>query len=273
MRAPAAALITFLLLSVPPPAASQQLQPAEVLEAVGIDQRLGARLPAGLRFRDESGAEVRLVDYFGDGPVILMPVYYECPMLCSVAIEALVAALKTLDLEVGEDFDVVTFSIDPGETPAMAAAGERRALARYGRDPSVAAGGWHALVGDQQSIGELTAAIGFRYLYDEDRDEYAHVSGVMVLTPDGRLARYLYGVTYSARDLRLALVEAAGGGIGSVADQVLLLCFHYDPVSGRYGFAIWSAIRVLGLATVILLGSGVWLMLRRERRNEEGTDG
>lgn len=264
-RLPAALLAAICLATATPVAAQKQMEPAEVLQTVRIDQRLGEQVPLGLRFRDGSGKPVRLGDLLGDKPAILAPVYYECPMLCGVTMEGLVGALKTLDLNVGESFDVITVSIDPRETPELAAANEADAIRRYSRDAERTADGWHALVGDADSVESLTEAIGFHYIYDAQRDEYAHAAGIMLLTPEGKLARYMYGIAYSGRDLRLGLVEASEGLIGTIADKVMLLCFHYDPVTGRYGFAIWSAIRILGAATVLLLAGAIMIMLRRER--------
>jgi protein SCO1/2 len=265
-RLTAALLAAICLATAVPVAAQQQMEPAEVLQTVRIDQRLGEQVPLDLRFRDEAGNSVRFGELLGDKPVILAPGYYDCPMLCGVTREGLVGALKTLDLNVGESFDVITVSIDPRETPQHAADSEADAIRRYRRDPERTADGWHALVGNSDSIEQLTEAIGFHYLYDEQRDEYAHAAGIMLLTPDGQLARYMYGIAYSGRDLRLGLVEASEGRIGTIADQVMLLCFHYDPVTGRYGFVIWSAIRMLGAVTVLLMAGAIVIMLRRERR-------
>lgn len=248
------------------PVTAQTLQPRQVLDAVGIDQRLGAQLPMDLPFRDARGRAVTLAELFGERPVIVVPVYYECPMLCGETLRGLVGTLRTLELDLGADFDVVTVSIDAGETPAMAAASEADQLQRYGRDAARSAAGWHALVGDAEAVAALTERLGFRYLYDPQRDEYAHVSGIIVATPNGRVARYHYGFAYSGRDLRLSLVDASQGSIGTLADQVLLLCYHYDPVTGRYGLLIQTVLRLLGLAVVTGLAGLIAALLYRERR-------
>lgn len=251
----------------------QQMQAAELMQQVGIDQNLGATLPAGLTFTDSEGRDVRLGDLFGDRPVILALVYYECPMLCTVTTEGLLSALRPLGLEPGKDFDVVTVSIDPGETPQVAAAKKAAYVEEYGRHREGAAGGWHALTGDAGAVAALADAVGFRYVYDEERDMYAHAAGIVVVTPGRELARYFYGVVYPTRDLRLALVEASGGTVGNVADQVLLLCYQYDPVKGKYGFVVWGAVRVLGVVTVLALVGFIAVMLRRERRGDTSDSG
>ncbi|MGD8328396.1 MAG: SCO family protein [Acidobacteriota bacterium] len=271
-RTQAALALLLLGVSCPAIAAAQDLQINDVINSIGIDQHLGAELPGDLSFRDEAGKTIALGDLFTDRPVILVPVYYECPMLCDVTLDGLTGALKTLDLNVGEDFDVITVSIDPGETPELAAANEKKSLERYGRGGATSAAGWHALVGDPAAVDTLMKKIGFRYVYDEGHDQYAHASGLMVVTPGRKLARYLYGVEYSGRDLELSLTEASQGTVGSLADQVLLLCYHYDPTTGRYGLVIWNVIRLLGFAVVVLLGTSIAVMLRHERNQQEATD-
>jgi protein SCO1/2 len=268
------AMLGLLLVCVAHPAiaAAQDLQINDVINEIGIDQHLGAVLPGELSFRDEAGKTITFGDLFVDRPVILVPVYYECPMLCDVTLDGLIGALKTLDLQVGEDFDVVTVSIDPGETPELAAANEEKSLERYGRGAATSAAGWHALVGDPDAVDALMKKLGFRYVYDAGHDQYAHASGLMVVTPQRKLARYLYGVEYSGRDLELALTEASQGTVGSLADQVLLLCYHYDPTTGRYGLVIWNVIRLLGLAVVLVLGTSIALMLRHEHNQQEAAD-
>jgi len=248
------------------PAGTQQVAAADLMQQVGIDQNLGAELPAELTFTDSEGTEVRLGDLFGERPVILALVYYECPMLCTVSTEGLLSALRPLSLELGEDFDVVTVSIDPGETPDVAAAEKATYVEEYGRHHEGTGDGWHALTGDAEAIAALADVVGFRYVYDEQRDMYAHAAGIVVVTPARTLARYFYGVVYPTRDLRLALVEASGGAVGNRADQVLLLCYQYDPVKGKYGFVVWGAVRVLGVATVLALAGFIVVMLRRERQ-------
>lgn len=248
---------------------AQGLTAQELSARVGIEQMLGASLPSDLSFVDESGRSVRLADYLDGKPLILSLVYYECPMLCGVSMEGLIRNLKVLGLEVGTDFEIVNVSIDPGETPEIAAGKKADYLGRLGSsDPAVAAG-WHTLTGEQEAIDALARAVGFRYVYDPETDEYAHGAAIIIVTPDGTLSRYYYGVTYPARDLRLGLVEAAGGGIGSLTDQVLLLCYQYDPVSGKYNFAIWAALRTAGVLTFVILMIFILTNLRRERAAPE----
>ncbi len=236
----------------------------ELLKDIGIDQRLNEMLPLDLPLRDESGRTVRLGDYFGRRPVILALVYYNCPMLCTQVLNGLVGALNVMSLDAGRDFDVVAVSFDARETPAMAAAKKDAYLGRYKR-PNAAAG-WHFLTGDAASIDRLTKAAGFRFRYDEKRDQFAHASAIMVATPDGRLARYFYGIEYAPRDLRLGLVEASAGRVGTPVDQILLYCFHYDPASGKYGAVIVNIIRLAGATTLVLLGLSLWMMSRRRAR-------
>ena len=241
----------------------QPLDPT-VGEQIGIDQRLGEQVPLDLAFRDESGAEVRLEDLLGGRPAVLSLVYYECPMLCTQVLNGLLRSLRVLSLDVGGEFDVITVSIDPGETPALAAAKKKEYVRRYGRDG--AAAGWHFLTGTRERIEELAGAVGFRYEYDPETDLYVHASGIMVLTPGGELARYFYGVEYAPKDLRLGLIEAAEERIGNAVDQVLLLCYQYDPTTGKYGLVILNSLRVAGAATVAVLAALVIGWIRRERR-------
>lgn len=265
-RAPIRAAVLLALAALAP--AQRVVAPADgtfdPLRDVGIDQRLDARLPLELAFRDERGVERRLGELLDGRPAVLVFVYYECPMLCNLVLNGLLRALRVLDLDVGDDFDVLVVSIDPDETPELAAAKKASYLEQYGRDG--AARGWHFLTGEEPAIGALAAAAGFRYAYLPERDEYAHGSGLSVVTPDGRLSHYLYGVEYSARDLRLALVESGRGRIGSLADQVLLLCYHYDPRTGKYGLAILNGLRLAGGMTVLGLALLVARLVRRERR-------
>ena len=238
----------------------------DLQQRIGIDQKLGDQLPLDLRFVDSEGNTVHLRDYFGEKPIILSLVYFDCPMLCTQVINSLLRAMNVLSFGAGTEFDVLTISIDPGETPELAKAKKIEYLKNYrGREGST---GWHFLTGDQQQIEQLAAAVGFRYEYDEPTDQYIHASGIMVLTPDGKLARYFYGIDYPPRDLRWGLVEAADGAIGNPVDQLLLLCYSYDPMTGKYGLYIRHSLRIGGLATVLALGSFIFVMLRRERRGE-----
>jgi protein SCO1/2 len=236
----------------------------ELLTEVGLDQKLDAQVPLGLPFKDETGRDVRLGDYFGERPVILTLAYYECPMLCTQVLNGLTSALGVLTFTVGEEFEIVTVSFDPRDTPALATAKKAAYIERYHR--AGAERGWHFLTGNERSIEALTKAVGFRYAYNASIDQYAHVTGIMVLTPEGRLSRYFYGIEYGPRDVRLALIEAAGRKIGTPADQLLLYCFHYDPKSARYSFAIMRFVRAAGVATVLAMVAGVLVLRRRERR-------
>lgn len=233
------------------------------LDEVGIDQRLNAQVPPALAFRDESGRAVALGDYLGRKPIILSLVYYECPMLCTLVLNGLVRALRVLPFDAGKEFEVVTVSFDPRDTPALAAKKKDAYLGEYGR--AGAAAGWHFLTGDAHAIERLARAVGFRYTYLPDAKQYAHAAAIMVLTPEGRLARYFYGVDYSPRDLRLGLVEAARGEIGSAVDAFLLYCYRYDPHSGKYGAIVLNVVRLGGVVTVLALVVFVVAMRRREQ--------
>jgi protein SCO1/2 len=233
------------------------------LREIGFDQNLNQHVPLDTSFRDESGRAVRLGDYFGYRPVVLVFAYYECPMLCTQVVNGLASALGVISLKPGVDFEVVSVSFDPRDTPDVAAARKAHALERYKKDAP--GDGWHFLTGQQPEIDRLTKAAGFRYVWDEPTKQFAHPSGVIVLTPDGRLARYLFGIEYGPRDLRLGIVEASEGRVGNPADTLLLYCYHYDPMTGRYGFVIMRALRVAGIATVLALAAFIVAMIRRER--------
>jgi protein SCO1 len=235
----------------------------ELLNEIGLDQKLDTQLPLDLRFKDETGRDVRLGEFFGKRPVILTLVYYECPMLCTQVLNGLTSALGVLKFSVGEEFDIVTVSFDPKETPELAAGKKAAYLERYNRPG--AGKGWHFLTGDEKSIAALTKAVGFRYAYNASIDQYAHVSGFMVLTPGGKLSRYFYGIEYGPRDVRLAVLEAADQRIGTPVDQLLLYCFHYDPKSARYSLAVMRLVRAAGLTTVLALAAGVFVLRRREQ--------
>ncbi len=228
-------------------------------------------MPLTLEFRDETGRPVRLGDYFGERPVVLALVYYECPQLCPMVLNGMVKSFRTLRFDVGQEFEVVTVSIDPRETPAIAAKKKDQLVRQY--DRAGAARGWHLLTGEKGAIRRLADAVGFRYFYDPETELYAHAAGIMVATPKGRLARYYYGIEYSGRDLRLGLVEAAENKIGSVVDEVLLYCYHYDPTTGKYGLVIMNVLRVAGLATVLAIGIFLFVSLRWERRQRKLSNG
>lgn len=236
-----------------------------LLDKVGIDQRIGQQLPLDLTFKDDTGREVRLGEYFtGARPVVLALAYYECPMLCTQVLNGMTGALKTLSFDAGKDFDVVVVSIDPKDGFRMAAAKKIAYLEHYGRPQT--AGGWHFLTGTEASIKPLAEAIGFRYAYDTNLKQYAHGAAIYVATPKGVVARYFLGIDFAPRDVRLALVEASHNVLGTVADKVLLLCYHYDPATGKYGAAIINAVRAGFIATVSGFLVFLFVSLRSERR-------
>jgi protein SCO1/2 len=242
-----------------PPAAERP----KILSDVGFDQHLGDTVPLDAVFRDESGQAVKLGDYFGKRPVVLSLAYYECPMLCTVTLNGLASALDVLSFDPGRDFEIVNVSFEPKETPALAAAKKAAYLHRYKRPG--AAGAWHFLTGDAAQIRRLTDAVGFKYAWDEQTKQYAHAGGIMVLTADGRLARYLYGVEYAPKDLRFAIVEASQGRILSPVDRLLLYCYHYDPTLGRYGKSVMALLRVAAVLTLGGLGAMIFGLRRRDR--------
>ncbi len=239
------------------------LSPPQLAD-VTFKQRLNEKMPLDIMFKDETGRDVALGDYFGERPVVLAFVYYSCPMLCTQVMNGISSALTALPFKPGQDFDVVLVSFDPRDTPAIAAEKKRTHLEYWSSEQ--AGGAWHFLTGDEASIRRATSAAGFSYRWDEPTGQFAHVSGVLVVTPDGRLSRYFYGVEYSPKELRLALVESGEGRVGSVIDELLLFCYHYDPESGRYGVIVMNLIRLGGVLTLIAMGSFMLLMRRRDAR-------
>jgi protein SCO1/2 len=233
----------------------------KILEGVGLEQLLGQQVPLDLEFTDETGRAIRLADYFGRRPVILTLNYYDCPMLCTLELNGLVSALRTMSLTAGKDFDIVTVSIDPTEGSELAARKKHEYVHSYAR--LEAETGWHFLTGRQDQIERLAAAVGFHYNLDAATGEYAHAAGILVLTPDGRLSRYFYGVEFAPRDLRLALVESSGGKIGTLADMLLLFCYHYDPSEARYSLAALGAMRAGGAISLIGLAALVFTLGRK----------
>lgn len=233
-----------------------------ILREIGFDQHLGDSVPPDITLRDENGKSVRLGDYFGKRPVVLSLNYYSCPMLCTVTLNGLASALDVLTYTAGKEFEVVTVSFDPKEKPELAAQKKKVYLQRYKRPG--AAEGWHFLTGDAPDIDRLTKAVGFRYAWDAETKQFAHPAGVVVLTPEGKIARYLFGIDYAPKDLRFAVIEASEGRIGTPIDQVVLACYRYDPMTGRYGAAIMRMIRVGGVLTLLALGGFITVMLRRE---------
>jgi protein SCO1 len=262
------ATIILALLSVP--ALAQRMTqgvlspPANVrppgLKNVGIEQRLNEQIPPQLVFRDEAGNAVRLADYFGRKPMILNLVYYQCPVLCGEVLSGLESALRVMKFDVGKEFDVLTISFDPRETPEMAAKKKSEFLKRYGRPG--ADQGWHFLTGPKESIGALTKAAGFQYEYIDKTRQFAHATAVMVLTPGGKISQYYYGVEFAPKDLRLGLIQASGNKIGTVVDQVLLYCYHYDPATGKYGAIVSRILQLAGAVTVIIMGVFLTVMIR-----------
>ncbi len=249
----------------PSPARADDNRPIP-LRSVAFEQKLGEQVPLDLEFRDEAGKVVRLGDYFGKKPVILTLVYYTCQDLCPLLLDGLVRTLRPLSFDIGKQFNVVTVSFDPRDTPAFASAKKQDFVQRYGRPG--AAQGWHFLTGQSSAIQRLTKAVGFRYTYDAQTHEFGHATGVILLTPHGKTARYFYGIDFSPRDMRLGLIEASENKIGSPIDQLLLFCYHYDPTTGKYGIIITNVIRLAGIATVLILGTFIGVMLRRERKNK-----
>lgn len=258
------ALLLSTLLLAQSTTSFDPVQRFDPTQDVGIDQRLGESVPLDLEFVDEAGRTVRLGEYFEDGPVVLALVYYECPMLCTLVMNGALRTLRAISLDAGTDFQLVTVSIDPREGPELAAEKKDQYLAQYDREG--AEEGWHLLTGDEESIRELAEAVGFRYVFDEEADQYAHAGGIVVLTPEGRLSHYFYGVEFPPRDVRLALVEAADGTIGGLADKVLMLCLSYDPTTGRYGWAVMGTIRASGILLVAGIAFFVVRAVRRERK-------
>jgi protein SCO1/2 len=240
------------------------VDPLDPARDIGFDQKLGAQVPLDLTFRDEAGREVRLGDYFGRRPVLLSLAYYECPMLCGMALQGVARSMKGITFAPSREFEIVTVSFDPREKPDLARLKKGTFVDFYGRPG--AAEGWHFLTGDPEPIRRLTEAVGFRYAWDESAKQFAHATGLVVLTPDGRIARYLFGTDYAPKDLRLSLVEAAGGKIGSLSDTLLLLCYRYDPRTGRYSRLALGSVRAGAALTVLGLGTFIVVMLWRERR-------
>ncbi len=246
------------------PATGTELKLPSSLQGIGIIQKLNQTVPLDAEFRDETGARVPLRTFFERKPVLLVPVYYTCPMLCDRILDGVVAGLRPLSLRPGRDFDVVAFSFNPKDTPADATA--KRAHVSHSYSSKAGVTGWHFLVGDQEPIRALTDAIGFHYRWDPKTQMFIHASGVMVITPEGRIARYLYGVEYQPKDLKLSLVEASHDQIGSPADQVLLFCYHYDPSTGKYGLVVMDLLRLAGIFALVAGGLALIFLWKRDLR-------
>lgn len=241
------------------------------LSGVSVEQKLGAQLPLDLPFRDEDGNNVTLRQYFQSGrPVVLNLVYYDCPMLCTEVLNGLTGTFRLLTFDIGKEYEVVTVSFDSREKPQLATAKKKAYLQRLGKPG--AEKGWHFLTGDQASIDALTKSVGFHYQWDEKLQQFAHATAVMVVTPEGKISHYFYGVDYPAKDVRLALVEASQRKIGNPVDEVLLYCYHYDPRTGRYGAVVTNIVRLAGGITVLILGSFLIVMFRREPKGKKKRD-
>jgi protein SCO1 len=249
--------------TAPAPGDATSARPG-LLSKIHIEQHRNRQLPLDLPFVDESGKHVRLGDYFGKRPVVMALAYYECPMLCTQVLNGLVTALTVMNFEPGREFDVVVVSFNPREGPGLASQKKASYLERYGRDHTAA--GWHFLTGEQSSIDALTDALGFRYAYDDAIKQYAHGAAIKVLTPKGHISKYFYGIEFSARDLRLGLIQASEERIGTPIDDFLLFCYHYDPATGKYGASVIRMVRLGGILTVLAFLSFLTINLRRERR-------
>jgi protein SCO1/2 len=252
-----------------PPALSPAMPPPQILNNIEIEQKLNAPVPLELPFLDEQGGAVKLGDYFGKRPVVLALVYYDCPMLCTEVLNGMVSAFGVLKFDIGKEYDVVTVSFDPREKPELAKAKKATYVRRYGRPG--AEQGWHFLTGEAASINALTKAVGFKYQWDAQTQQFAHSTALMVLTPQGKIAQYFYGVEYSPKDLRLGMVEASQGRIGTPVDQILLYCYHYDPRTGRYGAIITRVLQIAGAITVLVLGGFILMMLKMEPKSHVKT--
>jgi protein SCO1/2 len=237
-----------------PPPLNPSTKKPRILEHVGVDQKIGQQIPPGLTFRDETGRAVRLGDYFGRRPIVLALAYYNCPMLCTQVLNGIAGTLRTLDFQPGRDYEVVVVSIDPREGPRLAAEKKEK----YGA-------AWHLLTGRDEEIHALADAVGFRYEYDRTIDQYAHAAVFEVLTPKGIVSQYFYGIEFAPRDVRFALIQSSGNKLGTIVDRVLLLCYHYDPASGRYGARVINAVRIGGVLLMAAFGTFLFVNLRRDR--------
>jgi protein SCO1/2 len=242
---------------------AQQFGLPAMVKGVGIDQNLNAQIPLELLFKDDTGQTVRLGQYFRQKPVVLALVYYECPMLCDMVLNGLTHTMEQITLNLGADYEVVAVSFNPKETWQLAGAKKANYVEKYQRKG--AAESWHFLTGKEDAIKKLADTAGFHYKYDPVTKQFAHAAGIMVLTPDGRIARYFYGIEYKPRDFRLGLVEASQRKIGSPVDAIMLFCYHYDPMTGKYGLVVMNIVRTLASATIIALGTFLFVMFRRER--------
>lgn len=256
--------LVLLLLGVTPVFADDGPRPEELLATAKFDQQLDQTIPLDLQFRDETGKDVTLSSYFNGKPIILAMVYYNCPNICNIAVEDLIQKMNDVSYSMGKDFDVVTVSIDPGETPEMAAVKKAEYAKHYNRAGSV--DGWHALTGDDAMIKRLARSVGFNYAWDPEMQQYAHPSGVIAISPQGKIAQYLYALVYSATDLRLSIVEASENRIGTLVDKILLRCYHFDPLTGQYTATVMTIVRIMGGILIAGLGGFLFWAMYQERR-------
>ncbi len=267
MRRSSLFLTAWLLLAISSFAAAQIQRPT-ITNGVGLDQKLNSPVPLDLTFRDEANQLLPLRAYFGDRPVVLALVYYRCPSLCNLTLTEMVHSLRRVSLDPGRDYNVVIVSIDPSETPQLAAEKKANYAKEFGR-PSSFQAGWHFLTGSQDSISRLASAVGFRYRWDEPTRQFVHVGGIMIVTPDGKLSRYFYGIRYAPADMRLSLVEASKEKIGTPVDAFLLFCFHYDVSQGKYTATIFNMLKLGGGLTLVLLGGLIFLLMRGEKKKNK----
>jgi protein SCO1 len=264
-----ALLLAFVALAAFSAAAqAQESTTPAILKKVGIQQNLNSQIPSDIEFHDETGKTVRIGDYFGKKPIVLSLVYFDCPALCTEVLNGQLRTMNAISLNLGPDFEAVTVSFEPKDAPSLAKAKRDVYIGQYGRPGAM--DHWHFLTGEQPSIDALTNAAGFQYAYDPAIKQYAHPAAIMVLTPEGRIARYFYGVVYPARDFRLGLVEASQGKIGTVTDHAMLYCYQYDPMTGKYGIVIINVLRIAGGLTVLALGLFMTIMFLRERKRPTG---
>lgn len=259
----ASAMLQGQVQEQPAPGLVSSTQMPGALQGVGIEQKLGGQVPLDTVFTDENGRETALGDLLGERPAILTFVYYECPMLCPMILSALVTNLRIVPFDVGKEFDVIVVSFDPGEGPEQSAPVRETVLKSYERPDTDA--GWHFLTGDEDSIRRLTEAAGVSYAYVPEDDEYAHASGIVIVTPEGKISQYYLGVDFPARDIRLSLVEASSNRIGSVVDQMLLYCYRFNPQLGKYTAVTMRILRLTGAVFTLGLATFLWIMWRRER--------
>jgi protein SCO1/2 len=261
------ALFVLLLGSSLPLFAVAQAPTPDPKSGAGFDQKLNDTIPLDLNFKDEAGKEVRLTDYFDGKPVVLQLAYYSCPMLCSVVSTALAKIVPMTGLDLESDYEIITVSIDPRDKPQIASEKKVAVLKDYGIENQ--SDHWHFLTGEQAEITELARSVGFRYYFDAEQDQYVHPAGLMILTPSGRISRYIYGIEFPPKDLRLGLVEASSNHVGTPVDQFLLLCYGYDPVTGRYSFLITKVIKYAAVGFASLMGLALLLLVRNDRSRKK----